>query len=137
MKTLIKILAVLAIVLFIAYLIVVNLPQANIKGKDAVETISAVELYDAYSKNEKQANRIYTGKVVQIAGEIDEIYSDENDAPVVVLRSPVGDLVSVVTLEPSEKQKIASHKEGDQLTVKALCSGKLMEVTLNKGLIID
>ena len=137
MKTLIKILAVLAIVLLIAYLIVVNLPQANIKGKDAVETISAVELYGAYSKNEKRANRIYTGKVVQIAGEIDEIYSDENDAPVVVLRSPAGDLVSVVTLEPSENQKIASYKEGDQLTVKALCSGKLMEVTLNKGLIID
>ena len=137
MKTLIKILAVLVIVLLVAYLVVLNLPQANIKGKDAVETISAVELYEAYSNNENKANKKYTGNVIQLSGEIDEIYPDENNAPVVVLRSDSGDLVSVVTLETSQEKKIASYNEGDQITVKALCSGKLMEVTLNKGLIVD
>lgn len=137
MKTLIKILAVLVIVLLVAYLVVLNLPQANIKGKDAVETISAVELYEAYSNNENQANKKYTGNVIQLSGEIDEIYTDENNAPVMVLRSDSGDLVSVVTLETSQEKKIASYNEGDQITVKALCSGKLMEVTLNKGLIVD
>ena len=137
MKTLIKILAALAIILLIAYLVVINLPQANIKGKDATETISAVALYEAYSKNENQADKKYTGKVIQLTGEIDEIYSDENDEPVVVLRSNAGDLVSVVTLESSEEEDIVSYQEGDQITLKALCSGKLMEVTLNKGLIVD
>ena len=137
MKTLIKILAALAIILLIAYLVVINLPQANIKGKDATETISAVALYEAYSKNENQADKKYTGKVIQLTGEIDEIYSDENDEPVVVLRSKAGDLVSVVTLESSEEEDIVSYQEGDQITLKALCSGKLMEVTLNKGLIVD
>ena len=137
MKTLIKILAALAIILLIAYLVVINLPQANIKGKDATETISAVALYEAYSKNENQADKKYTGKVIQLTGEIDEIYSDENDEPVVVLRSKAGDLVSVVTLESSEVEDIVSYQEGDQITLKALCSGKLMEVTLNKGLIVD
>ena len=137
MKTLIKILAALAIILLISYLVVINLPQANIKGKDATETISAVALYEAYSKNENQADKKYTGKVIQLTGEIDEIYSDENDEPVVVLRSKAGDLVSVVTLESSEEEDIVSYQEGDQITLKALCSGKLMEVTLNKGLIVD
>ena len=137
MKTLIKILAALAIILLISYLVVINLPQANIKGKDATETISAVALYEAYSKNENQADKKYTGKVIQLTGEIDEIYSDENDEPVVVLRSKAGDLVSVVTLESSEVEDIVSYQEGDQITLKALCSGKLMEVTLNKGLIVD
>ena len=94
-------------------------------------------LYEAYSKNENQADKKYTGKVIQLTGEIDEIYSDENDEPVVVLRSKAGDLVSVVTLESSEVEDIVSYQEGDQITLKALCSGKLMEVTLNKGLIVD
>lgn len=137
MKTLIKVLGGIVIISLIAYLVVTNLPQANIKSKDAVETISASALYEAYSNNEKQANNKYTGKVVQLSGEIDEIYEDENNAPVIVLRSDSGDLVSVITLEPSEEKKIASYNEGDQITVKALCSGKLMEVTLNKGLIVD
>ena len=137
MKTVFKVLAGVVLLSLIAYLVVINLPQANIKSKDAVETISAVALYEAYSNNEKRANRKYTGKVIQLSGEIDEIYPDENNAPVVVLRSDSGDLVSVVTLELSQEKKIASYKEGDQITVKALCSGILMEVTLNKGLIID
>ena len=137
MKTVFKVLAGVVLLSLIAYLVVINLPQANIKSKDAVETISAVALYEAYSNNEKRANRKYTGKVIQLSGEIDEIYPDENNAPVVVLRSNSGDLVSVVTLESSQEKKIASYKEGDQITVKALCSGILMEVTLNKGLIID
>ena len=137
MKTVFKVLAGVVLLSLIAYLLVINLPQANIKSKDAVETISAVALYEAYSNNEKRANRKYTGKVIQLSGEIDEIYPDENNAPVVVLRSDSGDLVSVVTLESSQEKKIASYKEGDQITVKALCSGILMEVTLNKGLIID
>ena len=137
MKTLIKILAALAIILLIAYLVVINLPQANIKGKEAVETISAATLYKAYTNNEKRADKKYTGKVIQLTGEIDEIYSDENDEPVVVLRSKAGNLVSVVTLESSEEEDITSYQEGDEITLKALCSGKLMEVTLNKGLIVD
>ena len=137
MKTVFKVLAGVVLLSLIAYLVVINLPQANIKSKDAVETISAVALYEAYSNNEKRANRKYTGKVIQLSGEIDEIYPDENNAPVVVLRSDSGDLVSVVTLETSQEKKIASYNEGDQITVKALCSGKLMEVTLNKGLIVD
>ncbi len=137
MKTLIKILAALAIILLIAYLVVINLPQANIKGKEAVETISAAALYKAYTNNEKRADKKYTGKVIQLTGEIDEIYSDENDEPVVVLRSKAGNLVSVVTLESSEEEDITSYQEGDEITLKALCSGKLMEVTLNKGLIVD
>ncbi len=137
MKTLIKILAGLAIVLLIAYLVVINIPQANIKGKDAVETISAVSLYEAFTTNENNANKKYIGKVIQLSGEIDEIYADENNEPVVVLRSNAGDLVSVVTLESSEEKEIASYKEGDEITLKALCSGKLMEVTLSKGLIVD
>ena len=137
MKTVFKVLAGVVLLSLIAYLVVINLPQANIKSKEAVETISAVALYEAYSNNEKRANRKYTGKVIQLSGEIDEIYPDEKNAPVVVLRSDSGDLVSVVTLESSQEKKIASYKEGDQITVKALCSGILMEVTLNKGLIID
>ena len=102
-----------------------------------METISAVALYKAYTNNEKRADKKYTGKVIQLTGEIDEIYSDENDEPVVVLRSKAGNLVSVVTLESSEEEDITSYQEGDEITLKALCSGKLMEVTLNKGLIVD
>ena len=137
MKTVIKVLAALAIILLIAYLVVVNLPQANIKGKDADEKITAVALYDAFSRNETSATKKYTGQVVQLTGEIDEIYTDEKNAPVVVLRSSEGDPVSVVTLEASQESKIANYREGDEIIVNAQCSGKLMEVILNKGLIVD
>ena len=137
MKRLIKFLAVLAVLLLIAYIVVLNLPQANIKGKTVDESIAATVLYEAFSNDEQKAEESYMGKVIEITGAIDEIYSDENNAPVVVLRSESGDPVSVVTLEENQAQKILSYKEGDQITMKALCNGMLMEVTLSKALIVD
>ena len=137
MKTLIKILSVLAIILLLAYLVVINLPQANIKGKDAEVEVSATNLYEAFSTDEASAEADYIGKVMVVSGIIDETYSDEDDAPVVVLRSSEGDPVAVVTLENSEISKVTKYNEGDNIAIKAMCNGMLMEVTLNKGIIVE
>ena len=137
MKRLIKILGALAVILLIAYLVVMNMPQANIKGKEVEESISAELLYQAFSDDEKKAESSYLGKVVKVDGIIDEIYTDESNAPVVVLRSGSGDPVSVVTLEGTQSKIIQEYSEGDEIAIKAMCNGMLMEVTLSKGLIVD
>ena len=137
MNRLIKILGALLIVLLIGYLVVMNLPQANIEGKDVEESISAELLYQAFVEDESEAEADYLGKVIRVDGIIDEVYNDENNAPVVVLSSESGEPVSVITLEGSQTEKIQAYKEGDEISIKAMCNGMLMEVTLSKGLIVD
>lgn len=137
MKTLIKILVALIAVLIIGYIVVMNLPQANIKGATVDEEISAHELYQTYIQDEATADAKYLGKVIKISGIIDEIDTDEQGDPVVLLSNQENEIVAFVTLEPSEKNKIKKYKSGQAISIKAQCSGMLMEVALTKGLIVD
>lgn len=137
MKTLIKILAGLAVLLLIAYLVVMNMPQSTVKSKEVHTEISAVDLFNSFSFNEKEAERKYVGQVIQITGLIDEVYPDEEGAQIVLLKSEGGDLLAAVTLESNQSDKVAKYQEGDPITLKALCSGMLMEVTLSKGIVVD
>ncbi len=137
MKTVIKILAALVVILLIAYLVVMNMPQATVKSKEVYTEISAAELFNSFSTDEKSAEKKYLGQVLQVSGIIDEVYPDEEGAQIVMLKNESGELVAAVTLETSETKKIANYNEGDPINLKALCSGMLMEVTLSKGVIID
>lgn len=137
MKTLIKILIGVIAVLIIGYLVVMNLPQANIKGATVDEEISANDLYQSYIADEATADTKYLGKVINISGTINDIDTDEQGDPVVLLSNPENEVVAFVTLEPSQKDKIKNYKTGQDISIKAQCSGMLMEVALTKGLIID
>jgi len=44
---------------------------------------------------------------------------------------------ALITLESSEKKTLDSYEIGQNISVKAICTGILMEVTLNKGVIQD
>jgi len=132
-----RVITILVALALIGYIIVLKWPQASVKSKTTDVKIAAEIIYDAFSADEKAAETKYLGKVVQVTGIIDEIYVDETGAPVVILRSTAGDPVGVVTLEPSETSKIGAYKEGQEIVLKTQCSGMLMEVTFNKGIIIQ
>lgn len=136
-KKLFFFLAALILVLVAAYFILLNLPQANIKSKEATMAIPASEVYIQYSEDEAAADNTYMGKVIQISGVIDEIYEDEEGAPVVILRNSDSEPIALITMEKDEKTKLDEYSEGQSITIKALCNGLLMEVVYGKGLIVD
>ncbi len=135
-KKIIRVITILLALALIGYIVVLKWPQASVKSKATDVKIAAETIYQAFSKDEKAAESQYLGKVIQVTGIIDEIYVDENGAPVVILLGTSGDPVGVVTLEPSESSKISEYKEGQEIVVKTQCSGMLMEVTFNKGIIV-
>lgn len=135
MKRIIKILAVIAALLLIGYLVVTNLPKASVKSKTAVATFSATDIYDAFSTDESKAEKEYIGKVLVINGTVSEIYDDENGAPVVMLSGNGEAPAALVTMEKNQKSKLAIYKEGDDISIKAACTGMLMEVSFNKGIV--
>ena len=127
---------ILIALLLIGYIVVLKLPQASVISKSAVAEISAEELYLAFTEDEAKAQKDYLGKAVVVQGKLDEKYEDENGAPVVILAGADGSPVSLITLEQGESQKLNRYDVGKDIRIKALCSGLLMEVTLNKGIIL-
>lgn len=136
MKKLLKILLGLFLLLVIAYFIVMNLPKANIKNKDAFKSITASALYQEFQNNEKLASSNYIGKVIMVSGILQKKTLDNQEAPVVFLGQNNQDQV-LVTLDINQSQKLEKFKIGDEINIKAQCSGLLMEVIMNKGIISE
>ena len=125
------------LVLFVAaYVVFMNVPQANLKNKDAVKTVTSTELFQEFESNEDLASSNYIGKVIQVSGTIQKKMLDEQEAPVVLLGSGSENQV-LVTLDANQASKLNGYNKGDQINIKAQCSGMLMEVVMNKGIIAD
>ena len=133
----IKGIALLITLLLVVYIAFLKWPRASVNSKDVTAELSAVELYEAFTDDEKQAQAKYLGKVIVVSGVIDDIYEDETDAPVLILKSKEGNPVTLVTLVAGQAGKLKEYKRNDEIRIKAQCSGLLMEVTLGKGIIME
>ncbi|MEL6389474.1 MAG: hypothetical protein AAFQ02_04880 [Bacteroidota bacterium] len=134
-KTIVRILMVLIAVAMVGYIVLLKWPKASIKNQSSALYISASDLYLDYTNDETKAASLYYDKVITVEGSIMEHYVDENGAPVVILGIESPSVLA--TLEPSEATKVESLKSGSSIRIKGLCTGMLMEVTLNKGVIIN
>ena len=136
MKNLVRLLMVIIAVMMAGYVYVIRMPQSSVEKRDGI-ALTADELWYAFENDEQAASEKYVNKIIDITGKVDEIYYDENNAAVLILLNDQGDPASMVTLDNSQKEKIKTYKEGDMIKVKALCTGKLMEVNLDRGLILE
>ena len=135
MKKIIKIFVALLVFLGVGYVIITNLPQSNIRSKQADDTISAIELFNAFESDETSAVANYQNKVLRVKGTIGDAYQDESGAPVIIFEDDQGSEIVLATLEQSEARAVEEYKVGNQIEIKALCTGKIVEVILSKGLI--
>ena len=127
----------LGIIGAISYFSFMNAPKASSKGKKIELSIPAAELFKAFEQDETASNAKYMSKIIAVTGIIDEIEEDRNGAPVLFLQTGADVAGILCTLESSQKEKASGLKTGDAVTVKGVCTGMLMEVVINKGILID
>ncbi len=133
----IKGLSIIIALLLIIYIGFLKWPKASINSKEVTAEISAGDLFEAFNNDEQKAEVLYLGKALVVSGVIDDKYNDETGAPVLILNSEDGSPAALVTLEKTEASKLSNYNIGDQIKIKAQCSGLIMEVTLGKGIIIE
>ncbi len=107
-----------------AWFFVWNKPQQNIKQASAI-SINATDLFNAYSLNEAEANKMYIDKVIAVTGEVSNVATNGEGKTVVLLKSD--DLMFGVNCTLEEA---ASIKNGETITLKGLCTGYLTDVVL-------
>jgi len=109
------------------------------KTEDAIQqepaiSITASELIAAYDENEVTADGKYKNKNLEVTGTIASIGSGIND-PYIVLRD--GDSYIGVQCYFENQSKLAELKKGDQITIKGIGKGKLLNVNVEKCKIIS
>jgi len=104
--------------------------DVSMASKKADVEITADVLYNEYENNEEAANASYLGKVIAVSGLVSTISVEGQD---ILLYLKNEDAMSGVMCAFNKASLDTSRiKVGQQVTIKGICDGYLMDVKLNK-----
>jgi putative nucleic acid binding protein len=108
----------------------INRPVASTSGKDAQITVTPQKLLADFEKDENAANIKYLDKVIAVKGKINSIKTDNKNNISVILDT--GNPMSGIScnLEKSQYRKSERLKTNDEVKIKGVCSGMLMDVVM-------
>ena len=109
---------------------------ADLSDVKSEASIQATALVDLYEKDEQGANKQYLGKAIDVTGLIAEI-DNQKDTSVSVLLAGKDEMHRVsCLLNSNQLEKIKKAKTGDLISLRGICTGYLMDVELNRCVII-
>ena len=103
----------------------------NVQSEKGI-VIQADSLSAAYQANEKNANVLYLNKAVEVSGTIVSI--DKNQEGKITLIIGSADSFSNVSVTLISTTPI-SHKIGETITIKGVCTGALSDVIITEGVV--
>lgn len=133
-KKILKVFLAIIVLLALCIVIFLNIPKANVQSKTTDISITADAIFDEFNKNENASNRKFIGKVVEVSGVIDELDTDKNGSSVLLLASKDDFNGVLCTLDGKPNTPL---NIGQTVTVKGVCTGKLSDVVINKGLLVQ
>ncbi len=113
-----------------------NREPADLTSLKAQVTVSAIELVNEYETNEEVANARYLGKTVDVTGIIAEINNQKDTLVNVMLGDAAGLHKISCLLSSTHAATIQSFEINDSITLRGICTGYLMDVELNRCVII-
>ncbi len=125
----IAVLLVLAAFLFVKFYIFKK-ADTSVVSKKADIVMEAGDLVKSFETDEKSANVKYLNKIIVVKGEVDNITDTKADITVYIKQK--GKTSGIMcSFDRTEFQRNVV-KIGDQVSIKGICSGYLMDVVLNK-----
>lgn len=110
-------------------------PVEKISSMETEISVPANELFNAFETDEAAANEMYLNKVLEVTGVVREVKSNENGLPSVIFETD--DMIFGVMCEFESQQGAEAINAGDLLTIKGICTGKLLDVVLNRSELIN
>ncbi len=104
-----------------------NKPVASLENKKPDVEVSAAKLITDYEADEKVANEMYLGKVVEVTGKVAAVAVEEGKTKVQI---ETGNPMSMIICELEDGSEAGSIKAGEELKIKGMCSGYLSDVIL-------
>ena len=113
-----------------------NKPHQNMEKAEADMTLESTALFSAFEANEAEANEKYLDKVIKISGTVKEVNTDEEGNISLTLESG-NELFGVICqMDNLTKQEKTDFKIGEQVTLKGICTGMLMDVVLVRCVVV-
>lgn len=125
---------VLAIVGFIYALSMYYKPHEDLNKSKPDYTLTYAELISQYDKNEDRADSLYLGKTVEISGKVNNIEKSESDATIAMNQE--GTMTGIL-FEFEDEGQLDNIQEGQEVIIRGKCSGKLIDIVINRSILIQ
>lgn len=111
-------------------------PHRSVRNEEAAFKLPVSQLVNEFLKDETQANALYLGKVLEIQGNLKEVIL--NDSSLVLLLGDSTGMTGVSCyLQKDQKNQYKTLKRGEQVRVKGICNGMLLDVVLDKCMMLS
>ena len=114
-----------------------NRKSSDLSNTKAIENTTAKALINIYSSEEDAANKKYLGKVIEVSGDILEV-TNLQDTAFTILLGDTADMSRVsCTIDKNHITAAKKYNVGSSVKVKGICTGYLMDIELNRCLIVE
>jgi hypothetical protein len=130
---------IVAVVLVFAYFFYKEYQRkpGDISAVQPTATIDASVIVNLYENDEQKANGQYLGKVIQVSGLITDIIKQQDT----IVNVFVGDSNSLhkisCLLDKRHFADIEKYTTGQPIVIKGICTGFLLDVELNRCVIVN
>ena len=132
-KRIVLVVFVIGVVSAIGFYYYANRPVSDTTDQVADVTISATGLMSAYENNEKEADSLYLGKILEVAGVISSV-----DTAAKVVTMETESMMGTVSCEfPADAATMLSGlAKGNSIIIKGECAGFLMDVVMKRSSVV-
>ena len=104
-----------------------NKPRRDVTKEKGIQ-ITAVAIFDSFSKNEQSANTQFLNQAIEVTGTVSDVAGNT----VVYLKSDD----PIYGVNCTFKQDPGIITKGSTITFKGICTGYLSDVVINEGIMI-
>lgn len=104
-----------------------NKPHRDVASEKPAFTLTADQLFDEYEVDETAANAKYLDQTVEVTGTIAEVGTNDAGQNLVILSA---ENAMIGGISATFQEKTENLSEGQSVSVKCRCTGKLMDVVL-------
>jgi hypothetical protein len=110
-----------------------NKKPADVRTLPDKYELTAYTLMNDFNKDETAANKKYLDKVIAVQGKVSDVKLEPSTGQATVILDS-GDPMAAITCSfyDDEAGSLKEIKQGQEIVVKGKCTGKLMDVILNK-----
>lgn len=113
-----------------------NKPHQSVSKAEPDFQLPSTSIVSEYEKDENSANQKFNGKVVEVTGIVAEKTKDEQGKLNVTLQGE--DIAGIgCVFEPAAQLKAATLAEGQEVKIKGICTGILMDVVMVDCVVVD
>lgn len=135
-KNILILLAVLAILGGYLGIRMYNKPHVNVAESDPDLVLFSQTLLDDFESDEISANEKYLEQIIQVTGKIQKLGTANGNGTITLTNGT--SMGSVIChLSEKENKKMVSLREGQEIMVKGICTGYLMDVILINCVLVN